>query len=129
VLGIAGLVTGVIALVDAFRGAGWASGAFGVLNIFARPDPDRDPILGALARRGVRQPGRLGRIATISARSPGAAGAWANDLGRSVARGSAIPGNEREEPDGQNARQNCGCLIVQGVLAILFGATAIMMPI
>jgi uncharacterized membrane protein HdeD (DUF308 family) len=32
-LGFAGLVTGVAALVDAFRGAGWGSGVYGGLNI------------------------------------------------------------------------------------------------
>lgn len=47
-LGFTGLVTGVVAIADAFRGGGWASGIFGALNILLGLALIGNPVLGAL---------------------------------------------------------------------------------
>ena len=48
-LGFVGLVTGIIAIADAFRGGGWASGIYGVLNILLGLILIGNPVLGALS--------------------------------------------------------------------------------
>jgi uncharacterized membrane protein HdeD (DUF308 family) len=48
-LGFGGLVYGLAALLDAFRGAGWGAGVFGALNIILGLILIANPILGGLS--------------------------------------------------------------------------------